>query len=316
MMPPASRRAAGRALVAAVALLAALPSRARAQGAASTLVPEPVPPAWAAAATTVGLHVVEAGVRARLGHHPVRAALWRGALGGGVTEAGRQWIAGGPRQALWVGPALAAVGGRIAADAGAARPLLREGTLPVGPLLVSWARREDGWRVRPRLSLFTTLATANALAQGARPDWRASAQLGTVVLRSPALTLRSRATCDACRGSFARTTASMVLLSSSDGLYYDREHTLRHETVHLAQQATDVALHAGPASDAIASHVWGAGRLTRGWLAWDLALPLRMLDEGVGLAAGDPRLDWYELDARATVRGRSCLKAWSVDCPR
>ena len=105
-------------------------------------------------------------------------------------------------------------------------------------------------------------------------------------------------------------------MGASDGLYYDRTQTLRHETVHLAQQATDVALHAAPASEPVAARLGVAGRLTSGWLAWDLVLPLRALNEGIGMATGDAHTNWYELEARARVRGRSCLKAWSADCPR
>ena len=148
-------------------------------------------------------------------------AFLRGALGGGVTYAGKRIAVEGFYGAGLVGRELASVGGSIVRNASAGRGTLEELVLPVGPVRL-YVSRAGG--VVPRLDVGTVIATAAfAFTYDARVDLAESVSAGALVLtgRAPMPGLTS--------------AGALITWDAADMPANERPRLLAHERVHILQ---------------------------------------------------------------------------------
>ena len=161
---------------------------------------------------------------------PVWDGFWKGAVGGGVTYAGKRVAVERFYGAGLVGRQLASVGGSMTRNAGAGRGLLDEVALPVGPVRLY----VSAGGVVPRVDLPTLIAAGAFVATyDARLDAAASFSAGALVFRGatplPGLT-----------GAGAMTVwADMPPSEGPRLMAHERIHILQYDQMLLAWDALD-----------------------------------------------------------------------------
>lgn len=158
-----------------------------------------------------------------------------GALGGGVSYAGKRVAAETFAGAGFLGREVAAVGASIVRNASDARPLLDSLRLPVGPLRVYVSPRDPG-RFRLEADVHNLYRTAQGLADDdLRLDLGESLSSGLPVFRSDRALRDTRG-----RAVLGVAVGGAVFLSPVEGAAAER--TLAHERSHVLQD--DFLYHA------------------------------------------------------------------------
>ncbi len=153
------------------------------------------------------------------------SAFWTGALGGGLTYAGKRVAVERFDGAGFLGREIASVGGSVVRNAAAGRGPLDELVLPVGPVRLYVA----GGAVRARVDVATLVVSGIFMATyDARFDPGASLSAGSLVFRGaapmPAL-------------SSAGATVVWSEMPSSEGprlMAHERVHTLQYDQAFLS----------------------------------------------------------------------------------
>lgn len=172
-----------------------------------------------------------AGASAWLRGRDVSDSFLAGALGGGLSFAGKRVATIDFPASGLVGRQVAALGHNVIVNAGEARPLLSELWLPLGPLQLRlpWGREDGaGWNARLDLTSTAALLYAASIPE-LELDWGASAELGVPVFAATEHQIRY----DGLRlGGLA--VPGVILLSGDTDR--DPQGTLGHEAVHVIQQ--------------------------------------------------------------------------------
>ena len=178
-------------LLIASAIIAVAPAATVAQASCGSMAQCPAPPPFDTGLrqelNTAGLNALLGGftaVATRLvqgDRDQLHQAFLHGAIGGGLTYAGKRVAVEGWDGAGLLGRELASVGGSVTRNAGAGRGALEELVLPVGPVRLYIA---DG-RVTPRVDVATVIASAAFVAAyNARLDLRESLSAGAMIFRA------------------------------------------------------------------------------------------------------------------------------------
>lgn len=232
------------------ALLAAIPTRADAQGFClySTTCPGPIRPERmsreASYAIDIGANVLIGGLTGGVAQRWNGGSFWRGftrgAAGGGLVFAGKQVTAARFTGAGVAGRQLAAIGSSVVNNAAAGRPALSRLVVPLGPVRV-YAEPAAG-RAHAKVDVAGVAAIAwGATRPGARLDVSSSLSSGAPVFRV------SREW-----GHRAAHMAGVVLV---DELERQFPKALAHERVHVAQYDFASVDFGEPAESWIASEV-------------------------------------------------------------
>lgn len=259
--------------------------------------------------TVVGLNVAlgagVAGVHAWHDGRPVRAAVMRGALGGAVMAGGfavSSWSADIARIAS---AQVVAIGASMARNAGRGAPTLGSLTFPLSPLLVERWQDSTGrgsWRVRVSAGALVGLAERGAAHQGMQVDWAATGTTGALVFRTrdPAFTVGVN--CPIGVACSRAGNANLGTIAYATGRTpAERQATLTHEAVHVAQRSRDLILLGAPLGDWLASRGRPIRRVSR-WLVLDGLMPLDLVDQASGWRWSGYQ-SWYEREARAVAPG-------------
>ena len=232
--------------------IAPVRSSSRASSSATQPPPCPVPPGphpWPAGvshavdlAANVGLGALTAGVRAGLAGRPFWPAFKHGAVGGGVTYAGKR-IIGTQQPALGiVGREVTAVGTSLIRNAAGGRAAFASLVLPVGPLRVYVGEPH----VRLKLDFAGSIGVLyTASHPGAHLDVRASLLAGAPVIvysytGGPIHIAESNA-----------GTIGVVDYLGTDG----RRRAIAHELIHVVQYDFTFLVWGEPVEDAILPHL-------------------------------------------------------------
>jgi hypothetical protein len=260
-------------------------------------------------AALVGVNVAlgagVAGVHAWHDGRPVRAALWRGALGGTVMAGGfavSTWSADIARLATGQ---IVAVGASMARNAGSGRPLFETVTLPLAPLLVEHQHDTTGqghWRVRLSAGTLWGLAERGMAHQGMQVDWAASASTGALVFRTHDAGFSMGVNCPVGVPCVRAGNANLGTIAYAAGRTPGERHaTLTHEAVHVAQRSRDLILLGEPLGDWLTARK-GPGRRLGRVLVIDGLMPLDWVDQATALM-GSGYQSWYEREARTVAPG-------------
>jgi hypothetical protein len=241
------------------------------------------PGGWLAdrSATYLGVSVGAAMVSAWLqqrGKPSVPRILAAGLVGGTTIYAGQRLVGTRDRRLRLAGLQLAAVGASMTNNIARHQPPLAELTLPFFPLYLR-LNAEPRLKLRVRVSALAVVSGIRlAATYGRGPhigQWLAS---GAPVFAVPG-------DCLYCRehdgvGCVAEVTGQHVF----GGVAYatDGDACLCHEFGHVAQDVRDAVLFAVPASDYALGHTGAAGRWLSKYLVVDLALPLMLVNTGLG----------------------------------
>ena len=222
---------------------------------------------------------VSAAVRAWHGNRSVRSALIGGTAGGLVTYGGMRMI--GQSTPLRVpGLMLTGLGASLARNAGAGVPALSRVVLPM-PLGSLELGLGDSARTRYRFSASSLLMTSyEALGRpsGASLDiGRSLASWTPVFMAHEGLHDIASANTPEAGQQFRR----VIILSEQSNK--PLEAVMRHEAVHVAQEARDEILFANDIGDALLARGGSIGRGLSNVMSLDLVRPINMLDGGVGL---------------------------------
>jgi hypothetical protein len=223
---------------------------------------------------------VSAAVRAWHGHRSVRAALIGGTAGGLVTYGGMRLI--GESTPLRIpGLMLTGLGASLSRNAGAGVPVLSRVVLPM-PLGSLELGLGDSVRTRYRLSASSLLmASYVALARpsGTSLDIGRSLASWTPVFmaRNGLHDIASSQNVSEAGQQFRR----VILLSEQSNK--PLEAVMRHEAVHVAQEARDEILFATDIGDALLARGGAIGQRLSNVMSLDLVRPLNLLDGGLGL---------------------------------
>lgn len=149
---------------------------------------------------------------------PVWDAFWQGAIGGGLTYAGKRVAVERFYGAGLVGRQVASVGGSVTRNAAAGRGALDELVLPAGPVRLYISDRG----ITPRLDL-ATLVTAGAfmLTYDARLDPGASLSAGALIFRGDS--------------PMPGLTSAGAMVVWSDMPSTEGPRLMAHERVHILQ---------------------------------------------------------------------------------
>jgi hypothetical protein len=256
-------------------------------------------------ALNVAIGATASVARALIDGTPVRSAIAKGVVGGSLMSSGMELIGTQSKATRLAGLQLTAVGASVTRNAGAGVPMFSDLTLPIYPFYVR-VRPGSDTPISARLSVVSAASLVSIAASSNRPsvNWSETVATGAPVLRSPRWRLPSSSCPPPCEGSFAQHSGGIVVYSASAGTDYDLGKTLAHESLHLAQQTRDAVLDAIPASDAALQRAGTGGRFFSRFFVLDVAMPLRLVDEGEARMRGAPRRNsWYETEARAFAPG-------------
>jgi hypothetical protein len=195
---------------------------------------------------------------------PARAFAF-GAAGGAVHFAGTYIGAGQSIPSSWAGLAVGAAGTSIVSNAGRGHGLFDEMYLPLGPMRVRFTPRAPR-KFRLAINGFETIVLASDLTRrGLRVDWGRTATSGTFVLVAPKK-LITIGVGDTVAGL---TIGSTVILSA----YGQNEEMLRHEMVHVQQQAFTQESWGRPVEESLRAHNRFVKRLPS-WIEIGVVTPL------------------------------------------
>jgi hypothetical protein len=223
---------------------------------------------------------VSAAVRAWHGHRSVRSALLGGTAGGLVTYGGMRMV--GESTPLRVpGLMLTGLGASLSRNAGAGVPALSRVVLPM-PLGSLELGLGESVHARYRLSASSLLMTsyvALARPSGASLDiGKSLASLTPVFMTRGGLeVIGSSQQAPAAGQQFRR----VIMLSERSNK--PLEAVLRHEAVHVGQEARDEILFATDIGDALLARGGTIGQRLSRVMSLDVVHPLNLLDAGVGL---------------------------------
>jgi len=261
----------------------------------------------------LGLNAVIGGVSAMirslaLPEPDPGAAFVKGALGGAVMYGGQRLVGTGHASLRIPGVQLVAIGANMARNAGDARPLLDDLTLPLYPFYLDLSPAPGTSPIR--LSALATVGLARALGESGRfdggLDWKETLLAGTPVFRSEAtwiypLTDAEAGACingEGCSGAAAGMHRLGTIWYTTGGRgRANTRRTLNHEMIHLTQFVRDGVLHAVPASDAALKRIGGPAAYLSRWVVLDLALPLSGIEAAFTGDARARNSGWYEREA-------------------
>jgi len=223
---------------------------------------------------------VSAAVRAWHGHRSVRSALLGGTAGGLVTYGGMRMI--GESTPLRVpGLMLTGLGASLSRNAGAGVPPLSRVVLPM-PLGSLELGLGESVHARYRVSASSLLMTsyvALTRPSGASLDiGKSLASLTPVFMTRGGLRVLGSSEHAAAAGQQFRR---VIMLSEQSNK--PLESVLRHEAVHVGQEARDEILFATDIGDALLARGGTIGRGLSRVMSLDVVHPLNLLDAGVGL---------------------------------
>jgi hypothetical protein len=223
---------------------------------------------------------VSAAVRAWRGHRSIRSALLGGTAGGLVTYGGMRMV-GESTPLRLPGLMLTGLGASLSRNAAAGVPALSRVVLPM-PLGSLELGMGDTFHARYRFSASSLLMTSYVAL--ARPDGaslnlgKSLASLTPVFVTTGGLKVVGSSTnADAAGQEFRR----VVLLSARSNKPW--EAVMRHEAVHVAQEARDEILFGTDIGDALLAKGGAIGKGVSRFMSLDLVRPLNLLDGGVGL---------------------------------
>jgi hypothetical protein len=223
---------------------------------------------------------VSAAVRAWHGHRSIRSALLGGTAGGLVTYGGMRMV-GESTPLRLPGLMLTGLGASLSRNAAAGVPALSRVVLPM-PLGSLELGMGDTFHARYRFSASSLLMTSYVAL--ARPDGaslnlgKSLASLTPVFVTTGGLKVVGSSTnADAAGQEFRR----VVLLSARSNKPW--EAVMRHEAVHVAQEARDEILFGTDIGDALLAKGGAIGKGVSRFMSLDLVRPLNLLDGGVGL---------------------------------
>jgi len=268
------------AVLAIIAVLATVPSPARAQ---ATTAPGQglISNSQAFYAVVNGaIGGLSAAVRAWHGHRSVRTALLGGTAGGLVTYGGMRMV-GQSTPLRLPGLMLTGLGASLSRNAAAGAPALSRVVLPM-PLGSLELGLGDSFHARYRVSASSLLMTSYvALARpgGASLDLgRSLASFTPVFVTGGGLhVVGSSTNADAAGQQFRR----VILLSEQSNKPW--ESVLRHESVHVAQELRDEILFSTDIGDALLPRAGTFGKNLSRVMSFDIVRPLNLLDGGLGL---------------------------------
>jgi hypothetical protein len=222
---------------------------------------------------------VSAAVRAWHGNRSVRDALLGGAAGGLVTYGGMRMI--GESTPLRVpGLMLTGVGASLSRNAAAGVPMLSRVVLPM-PLGSLELGLGDSARTRYRFSASSLLMTSYVAL--ARPSG-SSLDIGkSLASWTPVFVARDGLHDIASEGAAFAGQEFRRVITLSGKSSKPSESVLRHEAVHVAQEARDEILFANDLGDALMARGGSIGKGLSRVMSLDLVRPLNLLDGGVGL---------------------------------
>jgi hypothetical protein len=216
--------ARGLFAVVSLSVLLAVPAAARAQD-------SPEPRSRENQAVALGANAILGGITAGIRQQRQGSSFWsafaRGALGGGVTYAGKRVAGEQFPGAGFLGREVAAVGSSMVLNAAEGRDLFERVTLPIGPLRLYL----DQSTVRPvsvRVDLAGALITAHVAMRSASFDWRRSLSAG-----APVFIMHDASSAADGHATRGRHAAGVIQLQ--DDTAERMAASLAHEQVHVAQ---------------------------------------------------------------------------------
>jgi hypothetical protein len=222
---------------------------------------------------------VSAAVKAWHGNRSVRAALLGGTAGGLVTYGGMRMI--GESTPLRVpGLMLTGLGASVSRNAAAGVPALSRVVLPM-PLGSLELGLGDSARTRYRFSASSLLMTSYVAL--ARPSG-ASLDIGkSLASFTPVFIARDRLHDIASEGSSFAGQEFRRVITLSEKSSKPLDDVLRHEAVHVAQEARDEILFGNDIGDALLARGGAIGKGLSRVMSLDIVRPLNLLDGGIGL---------------------------------
>jgi hypothetical protein len=182
-------------------------------------------------AANMAIGGLTAGVRQWWNGGSLRDGMWRGALGGAGSYAGKRIAAGEGFEAGLVGRVVAATGASVTRNASEGKPSFERLVLPFGPVRLRWRPAESEWVPSLDLVGLGTLAWAYLGGMGASLDLGLSVGSGAPVFRAS----------EPIEARGIKAAGTIVLERS----YSNR--SLRHERVHLLQYDQAYILWSEPA---------------------------------------------------------------------
>lgn len=262
-----------------------------------------------APAAMVGINVAigagVAGVHAWHGRRPVARALWQGALGGAVMAGGFGVSAWHADVARLAAGQVVAVGASMARNAGRGAGLVETLTFPLSPLLVEHQRDstgQGGWRVRLSAGALWGVVERGAARQGMQLDWAATGATGAPVFRTSAPGFSAGVNCPegvACRRAGNSTLGTIAYDARRTPA--ERQATLSHEAVHVAQRSRDLILFGAPLGNWLAARGGPVRHLGRLFVL-DGLMPLNWIDQASARRWSGYQ-SWYEREARTVAPG-------------
>ncbi len=269
------------------------------------------------ASVNVAVGAGVAGVHALWAGRPVRAAMWRGAIGGSVMAGGFAVSTSRASIARITSVQVVAIGASMARNAGDGSPMLSRLTFPLSPLIVERQHDSSGhgsWRARVSAGTLVGLAARGASRQGMQLDLRSTLTTGAMVFRTARPEFSVGVNCPTGASCFRAGNENLGTIAyDANRTAAEREETLRHESVHLAQRSRDLILLGAPVGDWATARGGLVGRGLGRVLVLDGLMPLDLADQLSSRWSGAYR-SWYEREARTVAPGSAA--SFRMSSPR
>jgi hypothetical protein len=245
-----------------------------------------------AANTAAG--ALTAGVRALLEGHDFSRAFARGALGGALGYTGKRIAVERFTAAPVLGRTIGAVGNSVIMNATGSGGLLDSVAVPVGPLLLGFAR-ERGFRPRVVVVVWDVVLTVAALAESdLHMDWRRTLSVGAPVFRTRHSHVRSHG-----RLVNGLTAGRLIILDGTQQPAQQRD-TFSHEVIHVLQHDFFYTTWDRPVEAWLRRSLPG-GSIVPAWLEFEPLTPLinellDALNNGNGILGrlSETEAEWFE----------------------